>query len=180
MIAALERIMKRLLAVIVATAIAAVPAVADDDTALALDREVADLKKEVLALNRELFLLEEELLFPANSQVALFVSMDVGDFFALDAVQVKIDGKEVANYLYSEREVEALIRGGVHRIHIDNLKTGEHEIVAFFTGKGPQGRDYKRGAELSFEKGLGAKYMELRISDRQSKLQPEFFISEWE
>ena len=150
------------------------------DDARALDSEVQDLKKEVLALNRELFLLEEELLFPANSQVAMFVSMDIGDFFALDAVQVKIDGKEVANYLYSEREVEALIRGGVHRIHIDNLKVGEHELVAFFTGKGPQGRDYKRGAEFRFEKGLGAKYMELRISDRESKLQPEFLISEWE
>ncbi|MFK8051906.1 MAG: AraC family transcriptional regulator [Woeseiaceae bacterium] len=153
--------------------------IADDD-ARALDSEVQDLKKEVLALNRELFLLEEELLFPSNSQVALFVSMDIGDFFALDAVQVKINGREVANYLYSEREVEALIRGGVHRIHIDNLKVGEHEIVAFFTGKGPQGRDYKRGAEMRIEKGLGAKYMELRISDRQSKLQPEFVISEWE
>lgn len=151
-----------------------------EDDARALDSEVQDLKKEVLALNRELFLLEEELLFPANSQVAMFVSMDIGDFFALDAVQVKINGKEVANYLYSEREVEALIRGGVHRIHIDNLKVGEHELVAFFTGKGPQGRDYKRGAEFRFEKGLGAKYMELRISDRESKLQPEFLISEWE
>ncbi|MEO0574586.1 MAG: AraC family transcriptional regulator [Pseudomonadota bacterium] len=152
---------------------------AADDTR-ALDADVQDLKKEVLALNRELFLLEEELLFPANSQVAMFVSMDIGDFFALDSVQVKINGKEVANYLYSEREVEALIRGGVHRIHIDNLKAGEHELVAFFVGKGPQGRDYRRGAELRFEKGLGAKYMELRISDRQSKLQPEFLISEWE
>ncbi|MEM7763655.1 MAG: AraC family transcriptional regulator [Pseudomonadota bacterium] len=150
------------------------------DDPVALDREVQDLKKEVLALNRELFLLEEELLFPANSQVAMFVSMDIGDFFALDAVQVKINGREVANYLYSERESEALIRGGVHRIHIENLKVGEHEIVAFFTGKGPQGRDYKRGAEMRFEKGLGAKYMELKISDRQSKLQPEFIISEWE
>ena len=176
----LERMMKRLLGVLASVALLAVPAAADDDMARTLDSEVADLKKEVLALNRELFLLEEELLFPANSQVALFVSMDVGDFFALDAVQVKIDGKEVANYLYSEREVEALIRGGVHRIHVDNLKAGDHEIVAFFTGTGPQGRDYKRGAELTVEKGLGAKYMELRISDRQSKLQPEFFISEWE
>ncbi|MEL6301981.1 MAG: AraC family transcriptional regulator [Pseudomonadota bacterium] len=151
-----------------------------EDTSRELDAEVQDLKKEVLALNRELFLLEEELLFPANSQVALFVSMDIGDFFALDAVQVKINGKEVANYLYSEKEVEALIRGGVHRLHIENLKAGEHELVAFFVGKGPQGRDYRRGAEMTFEKGLGAKYMELRISDRQSKLQPEFFISEWE
>ena len=156
------------------------PAVCADDATQALDRDVQDLKKEVLALNRELFLLEEELLFPANSQVALFVSMDIGDFFALESVQVKLDGKEVANYLYTEREVEALIRGGVHRIHVDNLKAGEHELVAFFTGKGPQGRDYRRGAEMRFEKGLGAKYMELRVSDKQSKLQPEFLISEWE
>ncbi len=173
--------MQRFTQVLVAlTAAALTSTVIAEDTSRELDAEVQDLKKEVLALNRELFLLEEELLFPANSQVALFVSMDIGDFFALDAVQVKINGKEVANYLYSEKEVEALIRGGVHRLHIENLKAGEHELVAFFVGKGPQGRDYRRGAEMTFEKGLGAKYMELRISDRQSKLQPEFFISEWE
>ena len=143
--------MKRMIGALLLTTGLLAPALAQDDEARALDSEVADLKQQVLSLNRELFLLEEELLFPANSQVALFVSMDVGDFFALDSVQVKIDGKEVANYLYSEREVEALIRGGVHRIHVDNLKAGEHEVVAFFTGKGPQGRDYKRGAELTFE-----------------------------
>ena len=53
-----------------------------------LDQEVQALKKEVLDLNRELFVLEEDLLFPANTQVAVFVSMDVGEFFALalDAV----------------------------------------------------------------------------------------------
>ena len=171
--------MLRSFVVAVALGVFAMPVTADDSS-VALDREVQDLKKEVLALNRELFLLEEELLYPANSQVAMFVSMDIGDFFALDSVQIKINGREVANYLYSEKEAEALIRGGVHRIHIENLKAGEHEVVAFFTGKGPQGRDYKRGAELRFEKGLGAKYMELKISDRQSKLQPEFIISEWE
>jgi hypothetical protein len=145
-----------------------------------LDTEVQGLKKEVLDLNRDLFLLEEELLFPANTQVAVFLSMDVGTFFELDSVQLKLDDKEVANYLYTEREVEALNRGGVHRMHIGNLKVGKHELVAFFTGKGPHERDYKRGATLSFEKGVGAKYLELRISDRQSKQQPEFVVKEWE
>lgn len=145
-----------------------------------LDADVQALKKEVLNLNRELFLLEEELLFPANSQVALFVSMDVGEFFDLDSVAIKLNGKEVANYLYTEREVEALHRGGVHRIHIGNLKVGEHELVAFFTGKGPHGRDYRRGADLEFDKNIGAKYMELRITDRERKHQPEFVIKEWE
>jgi hypothetical protein len=106
--------------------------------------------------------------------------MDVGQFFALDGVQLRLDNKEVANYLYTEREVAALYRGGVHRVFLGNLKTGKHELVAFFTGKGPHARDYKRGANLVFEKGVGAKYLELRISDRQNAQQPEFTVKEWE
>jgi hypothetical protein len=145
-----------------------------------VDSEVQVLKDEVLDLNRELFLLEEELLFPANTQVAVFVSMDVGDFFDLDSVQLRIDDKPVSSYLYTEREVEALLRGGVHRIYLGNLKTGEHELTAVFTGQGPHDRDYRRGATLKVEKGIGAKFVELRISDRESKQQPEFLVKEWE
>ena len=145
-----------------------------------LDEDVQSLKKEVLDLNRDLFLLEEELLFPANSQVAFFISLDVGEYFALDSINLKIDGKEVTNYLYTNREVDALHRGGVHRLHMENLKVGEHELVAVFTGKGPHSRDYRRGATLNFDKGIGAKYVELEISDRVRKQQPEFVIREWE
>ncbi|MGI9234413.1 MAG: AraC family transcriptional regulator [Woeseiaceae bacterium] len=145
-----------------------------------LDQDVQTLKKEVLDLNRDLFLLEEELLFPANSQVAFFISMDVGEYFELDSVNIKIDGKEVANYLYTTREADALVRGGVHRVHMANLKTGDHELVAIFTGKGPHVRDYRRGATMTFDKGIGAKYLELEITDRVKKQQPEFVIKEWE
>lgn len=145
-----------------------------------LDQEVQALKKDVVDLNKDLFVLEEELLFPANTQVAIFLSMDVGDFFALDSVTLKLDDKEVTNYLYTEREAQALFRGGVQRLYLGNLKVGEHELVAFFTGKGTHERDYKRGATLKFAKTIGAKYVELKISDRQSKLQPEFIVKEWE
>ena len=145
-----------------------------------LDEEIQGLKKDVVDLNKDLFVLEEELLFPANTQVAVFVSMDVGEFFAIDNVTLKIDQKEVANYLYTPREAEALLKGGVHRLYLGNLKVGEHELVAFFTGKGPNERDYKRGATLKFEKGIGAKYLELKINDRQKKQQPEFEIKDWE
>jgi hypothetical protein len=145
-----------------------------------LDEEIQGLKKDVVDLNKDLFVLEEELLFPANTQVAVFVSMDVGEFFALDNVTLKIDQREVANYLYTPREAEALLKGGVQRLYLGNLKVGEHELVAFFTGKGPNERDYKRGATLKFEKGIGAKYLELKINDRQKKQQPEFEIKDWE
>jgi hypothetical protein len=168
----------------VAPAIASAPAVttapAASDAFKSLDEEVQSLKKEVLDLNRELFVLEEELLFPANTQVAVFVSMDVGEFFALDSVTLKVDNKEVANYLYTEREAQALLKGGVHRMFIGNLKAGEHEFVALFTGQGPNTRDYRRGATIKVEKGVGAKYIELKISDRAVKAQPEFVVKEWE
>jgi hypothetical protein len=141
--------------------------------------EVQNLKKQVLELNRDLFLLEEELLFPSNTQVSIFVSMDVGEFFQLDSVTLEIDGKEVANYLYTKRELEALVRGGVQRLHIGNLRSGEHELVAFFTGKGPHGRDYRRGATTVIKKGLGPKYVELKIVDQTKNFQPEFEVKEW-
>ena len=145
-----------------------------------LDQEVQGMKKDVIDLNKDLFVLQEELLFPANTQVAVYVSMDVGSFFALDSVTLKIDNKEVKNYLYTAREAEALLKGGVQEIYLGNLKVGKHELVAFFTGKGPMERDYKRGATVNFDKGVGAKYLELKITDRVSKHQPEFKIKDWE
>jgi glucose/arabinose dehydrogenase len=145
-----------------------------------LDQEVQGMKKDVIDLNKDLFVLQEELLFPANTQVAVYVSMDVGTFFALDSVTLKIDNKEVKNYLYTAREAQALLKGGVQEIYLGNLKVGKHELVAFFTGKGPVERDYKRGATITFEKGVGAKYLELKITDRVTKHQPEFKIKDWE
>jgi hypothetical protein len=171
-----------------APAPAAVPATAPPSDAPAaapaefktLDQEVQGLKRDVIDLNKDLFVLQEELLFPANTQVALYVSMDVGAFFALDSVTIKIDNKVVTNYLYTAREADALLKGGVQQVYLGNLKVGKHELVAFFTGKGPIERDYKRGATINFEKGVGAKYLELKVTDHVAKHQPEFAIKDWE
>ena len=157
--------------------IATVPAAAP---APGLDGRIQDVKSDVIKLNRDLLVLEEELLFPANTQVALFVSMDVGKLFELDSVQIKLDEKVVANYLYTPLEVQALHRGGVQRVYLGNLRAGQHEIVAFFTGKGPHDRDYKRGTTIKFDKGTDPKYIELRIKDSTGKLQPEFEVKVWQ
>jgi hypothetical protein len=167
-------------AALLALAAAPPPAWPAEAAPAALDTRIQDLKGEVIRLNRDLLVLEEELLFPAGTQVAVFVSMDVGKMFSLDSVQVRLDDKEVANYLYTPLEVEALHRGGVQRLYLGNLRAGEHSLVAFFTGKGPHERDYKRGATLKIDKGTGPKYIELRIQDSQAKLQPEFDVKVWQ
>ena len=163
-----------------ALAAALLPAFAQTAAPNTLDARIQDVKGDVIRLNRDLLVLEEELLFPANTQVALFVSMDVGKLFQLDSVQVKLDDKLVANYLYTPLEVQALHRGGVQRVYLGNLRAGTHELVAFFTGQGPHERDYKRGATVKFDKGTEPKYIELRIKDSTGKLQPEFDVKVWQ
>ena len=165
---------------LLAAPLAAMPSESDTASLKTVDQDVQALKKQLIELNRDLFKLEEELLYPASTQVAVFLSVDVGTFFALDSVTLKVDDKEVANYLYTDREVQALHRGGVQKLYLGNLKAGSHEIVAFFTGKGPHERDYRRGTTLKVEKAVGAKYVELRISDREASLQPEFVVRQWE
>ncbi len=162
------------------TVVVAAPATAPAAAPASLDNRIQDLKGDVIKLNRDLLVLEEELLFPANTQVALFVSMDVGKLFELDSVQIKLDDKVVSNYLYTANEVQALHRGGVQRVYLGNLKAGTHEIVAFFTGKGPHDRDYKRGTTIKFDKSTDPKYIELRIKDSTGKLQPEFDVRVWQ
>ena|SRR6185369_11623113 len=163
-----------------ATPAAPIAPAAAASAAQSLDARIENVKDEVIKLNRDLLVLEEELLFPAGTQVAMFVSMDVGKLFELESVQIKLDDKLVASYLYSPLEVQALHRGGVQRVYLGNLRAGEHELVAFFTGRGPHERDYKRGATVRFDKGTEPKYIELRIRDSTGKLQPEFDVKVWQ
>lgn len=142
--------------------------------------ELESLKKSVLALNRDLLILEEELLYPDSTQVVVFLSLDVGEFFALDAVKLLVDDKLVASELYTERQVSALVRGGIQRLYLGNLKNGQHEISAFFTGKGPMGREYKRAATITVDKQDQPTVLELQIMDSEALEQPTFTIKHWQ
>ena len=144
-----------------------------------LSGDIQELKQSVIALNKNLRVLEEDMLFPANTQVNIFLSLDVGEFFTLESVKLKMDGKVVASHIYTDKEVGALTRGGIHKLHMANLSVGEHSMSAFFTGFGPRGREYKRGTTLKINKENGPKYVELKISDSSLKLQPEFSVREW-
>ncbi len=142
-----------------------------------LDQEMERLKKELATLKRDLVILEEDLLFPASSQVSVFLSMDVGEFFQLDSVTLKLNGEEVAHHLYTERQADALYRGGVQKLYVGNVKQGGNRFTAFFVGRGPEGRDFKRATTIEFEKAFEPTFVELSVSDSQASYQPEFRAS---
>ena len=47
-------------------------------------------------------------------------------------------------------------------------------MTAFFTGRGPSGRDYKRATTVEFEKTFEPTFIELAVTDSEAKYQPEF------
>lgn len=149
------------------------------DSVKVLSKEIQGLKKSVVDLNKDLQLMEEELLFPSSTQLSLFVSLDIGQYFTLESIKVKLDGKQVVTHLYSEKQRQALARGGVQRLYLTNLNLGKHSIVAFFTGIGPNGRPYKRATELEFQKEKGSQYLELAIIDDSAKQEAKFTIKQW-
>lgn len=145
-----------------------------------LEASMEQLKEDTLALNRDLLILEEELLYPASSQIAVYLSMDLGEFFMLDGVRLQVDGEPVSAQLYTPAQREALHRGGIQRLYRGNLEKGEHEISAVFTGEGPDGRDYKRATRQTVTKDQQPLVLELKIVDSGAKLQPKFTVEQWE
>lgn len=128
-----------------------------------LDEQVQDIKKDVLQLTSELALLEEKLLFPSNTQVSVFVSLQGDKDFVLDSMQIKLDNKVVAQHLYTYKEIEALRAGGVQRIYTGNIKTGDHDLVASFIGRGNSDAEYQSNGNFTVTKAVGPKFVEIVI-----------------
>lgn len=144
-----------------------------------VSKNIQQLKQQVIGLNKDLRLMEEKLLFPSSTKYSVFVSMSSGQFFALESIKLKIDGKLVATHLYSEKQRQAMIRGGIHKLYITNLNEGKHTATIFFTGVGPNQRAYKRASTIDFEKGPAGEYLEIAISDDSVTQEPVFGIKQW-
>lgn len=133
-----------------------------------LDEQVQEIKSDVLNIAAELNQLEEKLLYPSNTQLAVFVAMADGEPFRLDAVQVEIDGELVAHYIYSFKELEALQKGGVQRVYTGNVPTGSHRIGISVIGKLPNGKDYSNSGTFEFAKGVEPKLLGVTLAGTEA------------
>lgn len=133
-----------------------------------LDEQVQEIKSDVLSIAAELNRLEEKLLFPSNTQIALFVALQSGEVIRLDAVQIRIDGQVVARYIYSHRELEALQKGGVQRIYTGNVPTGAHQLEVAVMGKLGSGKDYAESGQFAISKGVEPKLVGITLAGPDS------------
>ena len=129
-----------------------------------LDEQVQEIKSDVLGIAAELSRLEERLLYPSNTQVAIFVSLAEGETFRLDSLQIQIDSEPVAHHVYSFKELEALQKGGVQRIYTGNIAAGEHQLEVRVVGKTAAGRDFDASERLAFRKEVEPKLVEVSVA----------------
>jgi hypothetical protein len=129
-----------------------------------LDEQVQEIKSDVLSIAAQLNRLEEKLLYPSNTQVAVFVSLAGKDKFRLDAVEIQLDGEPVAHHIYTFKELEALQKGGVQRIYTGNIRTGAHELQVSITGKSAGGADWQKTGRFKVEKDVGPKFVEISLA----------------
>jgi hypothetical protein len=131
-----------------------------------LDEQVQEIKTDVLSIAAELANLEERLLFPSNTQVAVFVSLEEGDSWVLDSVQILVDGQPAANHIYTFKELEALRKGGVQRLYTGNVRTGEHRIEVAVAGKTAGGTEFSQAESFSFTKEVDPKLVGITLGSQ--------------
>jgi len=129
-----------------------------------LDEQVQEIKSDVLSIAAELSQLEEKLLYPSGTQVAVFIALAKGDQMRLDAVRIQIDGQLVSHHIYSFKELEALRKGGVQRIYVGNVTTGDHKLEVLVDGKLEGGADFSRTERFTFRKEVKPKMVELTLA----------------
>ena len=151
---------------------------ADQQQMRGLDEQVQEIKSDVLSIAEELNRLEERLLYPSGTQVAVFVALAAGDQMRLDAVRLQIDGQLVAHYIYSAKELEALRKGGVQRIYVGNVATGDHQLEVLVDGKAEGGADFSRTERFTFRKEVKPKLVELTLAGPGSANTP-ITLGEW-
>jgi hypothetical protein len=143
-----------------------------------LDEQIQEVKSDVLRIAAELNQLEEKLLYPSGTQVAIFVAMAKGDKMRLDAVRLQIDGQLVAHYIYSLKELEALRKGGVQRIYVGNVATGDHKLEVLVDGKLEGGADFSRTEQFAFRKDVKPKLVGLTLAGPDASKTP-ITLGEW-
>jgi hypothetical protein len=128
-----------------------------------LDDQVQEIKTDVLSIAADLSRLEEKLLYPSNTQLAIFVSIAEGQKFRLDSMRIDIDGQLATHYIYSFKELDALQRGGTQRVYTGNVPTGAHEMKVSVSGKTESGGDFNANQSFSFNKGVEPKLLGIQL-----------------
>lgn len=153
-----------------------IPTVVAADT---LDAEIHRLQADVAELAGELYALEESILHPADTQVAVFLTLARKDALELDSIELFVNDSPVSSHLYTEQERTSLQQGGVQQLYLGNVPHGQHSLKAVLTARTGNDRYVRREASHRFLKQPGESRIQLSLDARAPDFEPQILFTEW-
>lgn len=144
-----------------------------------LPKDLQGLKGELLNLNRDISQLEKELLFPSTEAAVVF-ALEPGSPLKIIDAKLFINDRDVAYHFYTDPELAALGKGGMHRLYTGNITSGQHTLKVVLTLRAPNGEEQQRTANYTFTKGAQRKVIEVKPVAQASASQGDVRFREWE
>ena len=154
-------------------------AVGSGASAGSLDSDIDRLKADVAELSQTLYELEESVLYPVDTQVAVFLTLSNREGLDLDSVELYLNDTPVASHLYTNRERDSLKQGGVQRLYIGNLPHGSHQLKAVLTARSTNERFVRREAVHQFRKRPGESRIQMTLDAKAPDYEPVVSFQEW-
>jgi hypothetical protein len=148
-------------------------------TADAIDNEIDQLRASVAEHSSAVFALEQKLLHPADTRLAVFLTLTSRDSLDLDSVELFINDKPVASHLYSDRERASLEEGGIQQLFTGNLPNGMHELKTVITARSANNHFVRREALHRFQKRPGTLRLQMSLEARAPDYEPQVSFVEW-
>ncbi|WP_369856294.1 hypothetical protein [Candidatus Thalassolituus haligoni] len=109
--------------------------------------EIDSAKRSVIELSSELSAIEKQLISPISTKASLYLALSNGKFFTPMSITVSGNGITPVNYLYTEKEIQALQFGAVQPLADLEVAPGNHLLKVVVRGRD----ENKRVRDLVYE-----------------------------
>lgn len=134
----------------------------------ALNADTQAINKEAIELISQLKQLEEKLLYPAHTEVSVFLSVSASSLADPNFISIKIDNNNVTNHVYTQEEVKALKSGGIQRLYTGNTMMGKHKLIVTLHETLKDGTGRQHNIEYNFNKTEKVKFLEIIVGNNNT------------
>lgn len=144
-----------------------------------LAADISNIKQSVLELNRELYQLEQDLLSPVTTRMALYLSLQGGEYFQPLALEIRSETLPPVLHIYTERQLQALKMGAVQPLAELDAGPGRHRLDITLKGLDSSGQPQTLQLTPVVEKTTGPLLLELQVLDDAQQRRAQLQLQRW-
>lgn len=141
-----SRVIRRCRVLLYCAGLAMVPVHATEPSETDSER----VRLDAALLQRDVAILELEAAGRSAEAVVVFLGQDVTNPLSIVSVALTVDGREVLTRAYTDKESDAMRRGGMDRLTLGGINSGQHQLRAEVEGRDPEGGLVRHRGRINF------------------------------